>query len=239
VSGRLVEILLHADQEAKVGDRVAWVETNESEPARSAAPASSVSASRTPPPPTAQLQTQSNERILSTPVARRLAGEHGVDLARVAGSGPRGRVQLEDVQRAIGRNTASESRPVPASPLPGMSAMRRAVARAMTLSNATVPQFWVERTLDMSTLQSVRAELSTTAVGSPKLSVNDFLLQACARGLLEFPALNATFSGNPDSSEARIVPACWFPCFTTWGDAASRSSRAAGQISCSARSRDG
>lgn len=86
--------------------------------------------------------------------------------------------------------------------------MRRALARAMTLSNATVPQFNVGRAVDMSMLQALRAEFSARlAKNAPKLSVNDFLLQAVARTLLELPALNATFSGDPSSPNARIVPA--------------------------------
>jgi pyruvate dehydrogenase E2 component (dihydrolipoamide acetyltransferase) len=86
--------------------------------------------------------------------------------------------------------------------------MRRALARAMTLSNATVPQFTLERAVDMSTLQAARAALSLgLPSGTPKLSVNDFLMQAVARTLLAFPALNATFAGDPASPDARIVPA--------------------------------
>jgi pyruvate dehydrogenase E2 component (dihydrolipoamide acetyltransferase) len=84
--------------------------------------------------------------------------------------------------------------------------MRRALARAMTLSNATIPQFTVERTVEVTTLQALRAELSAAlAHGSPRLSMNDFLLQAVARTLLELPSLNAIFSGDPESPDARIV----------------------------------
>ncbi len=204
VSGRLVEILLQADREAKVGDRVAWVETSEKEPARPSAPLSSAPASRTAPRAAPQVDALATERIRSTPVARRLAAEHAVDLGQISGSGPHGRVQLEDVRRAIDAKALDQA----SRTLPALSPMRRAVARAMTLSNATVPQFWVERAVHMTALQALRAEFSA-ALGqeSPKLSVNDFLLQAVARTLGEFPALNATFSGDPDSTDARILPA--------------------------------
>jgi pyruvate dehydrogenase E2 component (dihydrolipoamide acetyltransferase) len=115
-------------------------------------------------------------------------------------------VQLEDVKRALEART-----PVP-NPSPRergegtLSPMRRAVARAMTLSNATVPQFWVERSVDMGMLQELRVKYSPTK-DSPRLSVNDFLLQAVARTLSECPALNATFYGTADSPDAHIVPA--------------------------------
>jgi pyruvate dehydrogenase E2 component (dihydrolipoamide acetyltransferase) len=140
-------------------------------------------------------------------VARRLAAEQGVELGRISGSGPRGRVQLEDVQRVL-EALSPTTKPSPRERGEGgLSPMRRAVARAMSLSNATVPQFWVELAVDMSALQSVRAEFSAAASDSPRLSVNDFLLHAVARALLEFPALNATFSGDPGSRDARILPA--------------------------------
>jgi pyruvate dehydrogenase E2 component (dihydrolipoamide acetyltransferase) len=141
-------------------------------------------------------------------VARRLAAEHGVDLGRVAGTGPRGRVQLADVRAAITASTRGAAQPMVPGSAPPLSSMRRALARAMTLSNATVPQFTLERAVDMSTLQAARAALSLgLPAATPKLSVNDFLMQAVAHTLLAFPALNATFAGDPASPDARIVPA--------------------------------
>jgi pyruvate dehydrogenase E2 component (dihydrolipoyllysine-residue acetyltransferase) len=205
MSGWLLEILVHPDQEAKVGDRVAWVETDEPESTVTSAPASQTSAPKSAPPRPARADVQFNQRIRSTPVARRRAAEHNVDIGRITGSGPLGRVQLEDVEHAIGaaQNSSTGNRGEGA-----LAPMRRALARAMTLSNATVPQFNVGRAIDMSSLQSLRAELSAKiAKDSPKLSVNDFLLQGVARTLLEMPALNATFSGDPSSPDARIVPA--------------------------------
>jgi pyruvate dehydrogenase E2 component (dihydrolipoamide acetyltransferase) len=206
MSGRLVEILLQTDEEAKVGDRVAWVETDEAEPARASMPATASPAARAP-SSSPKVGAGSPTRIRSSPVARRLAAEYNVDLGQVSGSGPLGRVQLEDVKRAMGARNPSPQ-PSPQGGEGGLSPMRRAVARAMVLSNATVPQFWAERAIDMSTLQAVRAELSgKLPKDSPKPSVNDFLLQAVARALLELPALNATFAGDPAAPDARIVPA--------------------------------
>jgi pyruvate dehydrogenase E2 component (dihydrolipoamide acetyltransferase) len=86
--------------------------------------------------------------------------------------------------------------------------MRRALARAMSLSNATIPQFTVARSVDWTEMHSWRRELAARlSDGAPRLSVNDFLLQAVARSLIELPAFNATFSGDPESADARIVPA--------------------------------
>jgi pyruvate/2-oxoglutarate dehydrogenase complex dihydrolipoamide acyltransferase (E2) component len=117
-------------------------------------------------------------------------------------------VQLIDVRRAIEAQSAPEAA---TSALPGLqplSNMRRALARSMTLSNATVPQFTVERAVDWTTFQAQRAELlAQLPAGAPRPSVNDFLLQGIARALLSLPALNGTFSGDANSPNACIVPA--------------------------------
>lgn len=143
-------------------------------------------------------------RIKSSPVARRLAAEQAMDLGRIVGTGPRGRVQLTDVQRAIDARVATP-------PPPGfqpLSSMRRAVTRSMTLSNATVPQFSVERAVDWTALHKVRAKLfEGLPTGEPRPSANDFILLGIARALIRFPALNATFCGTPGSFGEGIVPA--------------------------------
>jgi pyruvate dehydrogenase E2 component (dihydrolipoamide acetyltransferase) len=207
VAGRLAEILVPVDQEARVGDRIAWVETAATPAAQPSAPESPAAeaaivqpAARPPPAP-------AGGRVRSSPVARRLAAEHSLDLRQVAGSGPRGRVQLVDVKRAIGSpaTTASPGGPAVAA---GLAPMRRALARAMSLSNATVPQFPVERAVDWTALEALRAEYAATlGPAAPRLSVNDFLLQAVARALGELPALNATFEGDVNGPDARVVPA--------------------------------
>jgi pyruvate dehydrogenase E2 component (dihydrolipoamide acetyltransferase) len=181
-TGRLTQILVQVDSQALVGDQVGWIESAEVQGAAAAA--------------------LDRERIRSTPVARKLAAERGIDLGGIAGTGPGGRVQLEDVQRAAGA-------PRPDKPAEqSLTPMRRALARAMTLSNAAIPQFTVSRSVDWTVLQVLRGEFSAKLPnGSPKLSLTDFLLQAVARALIEFPALNATFSGDPDSADARIVAA--------------------------------
>jgi pyruvate dehydrogenase E2 component (dihydrolipoamide acetyltransferase) len=181
-SGRLVDILLDVDQEVHVGDRIAWLEND----AEETAVAGGVG------------------RIKSSPVARRLASEHAVDLRQIAGTGPNGRVQLTDVQRQIEARSATVAPP----DLQPLSSMRRALARSMTLSNATVPQFTVERAVDWTAVHTQRAKLlSGLSTVEPRLSVNDFLLQAIARALIRFPALNATFWDYANLSNAGIVPA--------------------------------
>jgi len=211
-SGLLVEILLQADQEAHVGDRIAWLENDAVETAVAAPMASAAAASKPPSalPSAAPAVNRADDtaRIRSSPVARRLAAEHAADLRLIKGSGPRGRVQLNDVRRAVEAQSAHEAAAAAPAGLQPLSAMRRAVARSITLSNATVPQFFVERALDWTAIRALRAQLlAQLPAGAARPSVNDFLLQGMARTLLSFPALNATFWGDADSPDAGIVPA--------------------------------
>jgi pyruvate dehydrogenase E2 component (dihydrolipoamide acetyltransferase) len=250
-TGRLTQILMQVDSQALVGDQVAWIESTEapsaaeSETAPAAAPRAARPEAGAPSPPiAAQLSSagastaRGHERILSTPVARKLAAERGIELGGITGSGPGGRVQLDDVQRVIDAPRGAEApgaeapgaealgAEVPGPEVPGpevpgagtprragsaaqvLSPMRRALARAMSLSNATVPQFTVSRAVEWTLLQARRRDFSAgLPKGAAKLSVTDFLLQAVARTLMEFPALNATFSGDPESADARVVPA--------------------------------
>ena len=224
-TGRLMQILVQVDSQAAVGDQVAWIESAEAPGAGTAAAAprtadpesvaavpSSVAAMPSTvaampstvamAPSTVATGARDGDRIRSTPVARKLAADRGIDLGAITGTGPGGRVQLDDVQRAIDAPRAAGAAAQPLSP------MRRALARAMTLSNATIPQFTVARSVDWTELRVLRREFAARlAHGAPKLSVNDFLLQAVAQALIGFPALNATFSGDPGSADARIVQA--------------------------------
>ena len=206
-SGRLTRILLQADSVANVGTQVAWIESADT-PERSGASsprmADAKAAALTPTVPEASATPapvpRDADRIRSSPVARKLALERGVDLGELAGSGPNGRVQLDDVRRAVSARSPA------AAASPSLSPMRRALARAMTASHATIPQFTVTRAVEWTVLQELRGKFAAQLKDAgPKLSVNDFLLQAVARTLIEFPALNATFSGDAESADAAIV----------------------------------
>jgi pyruvate dehydrogenase E2 component (dihydrolipoamide acetyltransferase) len=220
-SGRLVDILLQVDQEVHVGDRIAWVENDAQGTVVGHGATAANGATRTrgvvgahgaagthgaarAHDAAGRAASPAVRRIKSSPVARRLAAEQAVDLGRIVGTGPHGRVQLTDVRRAIDARSVTP-------PPPGfqpLSSMRRAVTRSMTLSNATVPQFSVERAVDWTALHTVRANLfEGLPAGEPRPSVSDFLLLGIARALIRFPALNATFCGTAGSFDEGIVPA--------------------------------
>ena len=161
----------------------------------------------TPTPPSAHAENQT-ERIRSSPVARRLAAEHALELQQITGTGPRGRVQLIDVQRSLHTQAVTAGAAAAPPSLEPLSNMRRALARSVTLSNATVPQFHVERAVDWTVLNAARADLiAQLPAGTPLPTLNDFLLQGIARTLLAFAALNATFWGDANAANAGVVPA--------------------------------
>lgn len=215
-SGRLVETLLHADQNARVGDRVAWLES--AAPAEPSATMPSATRPVEVPDPRPGKESDASEpvaasgpqgeRVRSSPAARRLASQHGVPLEGILATGPGGRVQLDDVRAAMAHAGPPPAVAASAPSVPALSPMRRALARAMTLSNATVPQFVVERAVDWTELRVRRSRLiaGLSSADAPRPSVNDYLLQAVAKALLACPAMNATFAGDVDSREAAIVP---------------------------------
>jgi pyruvate dehydrogenase E2 component (dihydrolipoamide acetyltransferase) len=136
----------------------------------------------------------------ATPLARRIAREHGLDLAAIAGQGPRGRIRAEDVQQHLTTpKPAPAPAPTPAAPtaddyhLVPIDGMRRTIAERLTLSKTTVPHFYLSAACDMAKLLALRGEIN--AVESlPKLSVNDFIVKALALALRQVPEANARWS---------------------------------------------
>ena len=130
----------------------------------------------------------------ATPLARRIAGEHGLDLAALAGSGPRGRIRAEDVQQHL-KAPAPEAKAPPdadADLIP-IDAMRRTIAERLVFSKTTAPHFYLGASCDVEKLLKVRQEINAVE-GLPKLSVNDFVVKALALALRQVPEANASWS---------------------------------------------
>src|SRR5580698_1115531 len=146
-----------------------------------------------------------------TPLARRLAGEAGIDLSRLHGSGPHGRVVARDVAEAPQPSRADADGPGAAEikalyapesyeevPLDGM---RRTIATRLTQA-ATVPHFYLTADVEIDRLIALREEANAAAAkdkdGKPlfKLSVNDFVIRALALALQRVPAANAVWAGD-------------------------------------------
>jgi len=136
------------------------------------------------------------ERIFASPVARRLGAQHGIDLSRLQGSGPRGRIVKVDVERALtaapamasAQPTANAAAAVTETPHSGV---RRTIARRLTESKSTIPHFYLKAACRMERLLALRAEINATANSSGrKISVNDFIIRAVAVALREVPEAN-------------------------------------------------
>ena len=149
-----------------------------------------------------------------TPLARRLAGERGIDVSRIAGSGPHGRIVARDVEQAAPVAT-------PAVMLSGASAaqvkalyegiayeevpldsMRRTIARRLVEAKQTIPHFYLTADVDAGRLIAMREEANDAAPknknGEPafRLSLNDFIIKAWAAALQRMPAANAVWAGE-------------------------------------------
>jgi pyruvate dehydrogenase E2 component (dihydrolipoamide acetyltransferase) len=131
-------------------------------------------------------------RLLASPAAKRIARERGVALATLRGSGPEGSVLAQDVLRAAQEPGARAAAPTAGDLLP-LTPMRRIVGERMTQSKQSAPHFYVSMDIDMTAVLALRAEWKGRGAESIP-SINDFILQACAGALKDFPAVNSTYT---------------------------------------------
>jgi pyruvate dehydrogenase E2 component (dihydrolipoamide acetyltransferase) len=188
------------------------------EPAPVAAPAAMVPATTTSATATlaatAPATTTPNiggSRIFASPLARRIAGDGGVDLAALTGSGPHGRILRRDVEAAIsapgGKVVSTGATPtgalasvVPASPgashLEPNSQMRKIIADRLQQSKATAPHFYLTVDCEIDTLLESRRMMNDRAPEGVKISVNDLIIRAAAMALVKVPKANASWEGD-------------------------------------------
>ena len=189
-------------------------------PATSAAPAPTPAAA-TPAP----AASSGGARVIASPLARRLAKEKGLDIASLKGSGPHGRIVKADVEAAAAAPRAAAPAPAaapaapaaaPASAPAGMSAstvaklyegreytevaldgMRKTIAARLTEAKQTIPHFYLRREVRLDALMAFRGQLNKQLEGrGVKLSVNDFIIKACANALQAVPDANAVWAGD-------------------------------------------
>jgi pyruvate dehydrogenase E2 component (dihydrolipoamide acetyltransferase) len=148
----------------------------------------------------------------TTPLARRLAGERGIDLTRISGSGPHGRVVARDVETAApqlattvtGASAAQVKALYAGTPYEEvpLDSMRATIARRLVEAKQTIPHFYLTADLEIGRLMTMREEANAAAPtakdGSPafKLSLNDFIIKAWAAALQRIPAANAVWAGD-------------------------------------------
>ncbi len=159
--------------------------------------------------------TASEGRVTASPLARRMAQEEGLDLEKIKGSGPEGRVVRKDIEAFVARAaTVSPAEVIPAaaaSPTaaPGISLggtavdqtlpvdrLRATIGRRMTESKQQIPHIYLTRQYKMDALVELRKQLNGYLPDDQKLTVNDFIVKAAALALRQFPNLNASLAGS-------------------------------------------
>ncbi|WP_209424256.1 pyruvate dehydrogenase complex dihydrolipoamide acetyltransferase [Pararhodobacter sp. SW119] len=187
------------------------------------APAESESAgsqTKAPPAPSAD-----GKRLFASPLARRIAADKGLDLKQIKGSGPHGRIVKADVEGASAApRSAQPTAAKPAETAPAKAAamasgptadqvarmfegrdyeevkldgMRKTVAARLTEAKQTIPHFYLRRSVQLDALMKFRARLNKQLEPrGVKLSVNDFIIKACALGLQKVPDANAVWAGD-------------------------------------------
>ena len=176
------------------------------------------------PPAAPALATNGHGRIFASPLARRLAKTAGVDVARIAGTGPHGRVIARDVEAAKSGGAALRA-PAPAPAVPAITPVqapsddkiralfepgsyevvphdniRKIIAQRLVLAKQTIPHFYLTISCTIDKLLSAREDINVTAPtgadGKPawKLSVNDFVIKALALALIKVPEANVTWT---------------------------------------------
>jgi len=157
---------------------------------------------------TASGSADANGRVKASPLARRLAADKGIDLAKVQGSGDNGRIVKSDIdnytpqQAAAASNApAAKSSGAPAAPAGQVSfdevpvsQMRKVIAKRLSESLFTAPHFYVTMVIDMDAAVAARARINENA--KVKISFNDIVLKACAIALKKHPAINSSWLGD-------------------------------------------
>ena len=184
--------------------------------AEAAAPAAAAPAPAAP-------AASDGSRIFATPLARRIAADKGLDLAAIKGSGPHGRIIKADVENATAQPAtaaapaeAPKAAPAGAAMAQGpttdqviamyqgrtfeevkLDGMRKTIAARLTEAKQSVPHFYLRRDIELDALMKFRAQLNKTLEPrGVKLSVNDFVIKACAIALQQVPDANAVWAGD-------------------------------------------
>ncbi|MEV0664967.1 dihydrolipoamide acetyltransferase family protein [Actinomadura luteofluorescens] len=180
------------------------------EPAAEAAPEPAPVATAAPP----RANGRPAARPPSSPLARRLARDHGIDLTALSGSGPGGRIVRADIEAAVRAGGPAAPAPAaalapaaPTAPAPAVQAraddpdveavplnrFRKVAARRLTESKREAPHFYLNREVDAEALLAFRATLNE-ALAPAKVSVNDLVVKAVATALREHPAVNVSYT---------------------------------------------
>ena len=205
------------------------------EPVATAAPPAAAPAAAAAPTAAVAPIAAVGDRVVASPLAKRMAQQSGLSLAGLAGSGPGGRIVKADVEAALSRPTSAvvaapvaATKPAAAAPigtphrLVPHSSMRKTIARRLTEAKSTIPHIYVSMDIEIDALLKLAADLTARSPknkdGSPAegaffISVNDMVIKATARALRLVPGVNASWTDdgmvlydNVDISVAVSIP---------------------------------
>lgn len=209
--GELIAVLLEDGEDASAingASKAAPAPKTEEKPVEEP---KAVPAASTPAP-----KSEDGDRIKASPLARRMAEQAGLDLAQLNGSGPNGRIVKRDIEAAVKgekpaaaveapKAVAAVPAGAPLYPPPAdvpyeevkLPGMRKVIAKRMAEAKSTVPHFYLTIDVELDNLLKMRKELNAKqGDGGTKISVNDFVIRACALSLKKVPAANAQFAGD-------------------------------------------
>ena len=215
VNSPIAVLLAEGEGAADIGAATATAEPVPPAPVAEApapAPASVEPAPAASAPPAAPAASSAGNRIFASPLARRIAADKGLDLSRIKGSGPKGRVVKADVENVQAQPAAVSAAPMPDTPGAeaikamfedrefeevSLDGMRKIIAARLGEAKQTIPHFYLRRDILLDELLRFRSQankqLETRGV---KLSVNDFIIKACALALQTVPEANAVWAGD-------------------------------------------
>jgi len=221
--GVLKEIYVQEGGKVNVGEPIAFIgngeapnesksETGKPSPAAAKAPETAPPQPSVKSKPAAKAATasapaeeSSGDRVKASPLARKVAAEKNLDLKKIQGSGPGGRIVQKDLAGAVSVEGSSESTKATAPAVAAgetarinLTGMRKVIAERLASSLGPIPHFYLNIEVDADPLMRVRAELKTADENDEarKITVNDFILKAAVVAALREPKVNASFEGE-------------------------------------------
>ncbi len=144
-----------------------------------------------PKPQEVQVVAQSGDRIIASPLAKKIASQKGIDLQGIQGTGPRGRIVAKDLEKKAPAMASSGSfEEVPLTPI------RKVISQRLQEAKSTIPHFYVTQLVDVSALVHLREQLSALDI---KVSYNDCVIKAVSLALREHPIINSGFNAAKQS----------------------------------------
>jgi pyruvate dehydrogenase E2 component (dihydrolipoamide acetyltransferase) len=259
---QVIALLLEEGEEASALARAGAPAPKPAVPTATATPAAAPApVAQQPAAAPAGAMIATGERIFASPLARRMAQQAGLELARLNGSGPHGRIVKADIDAALARGVPAAkpaAAPAPAvappvAPTFGLPAfteqphsmMRKVIARRLVESKREAPHFYLTLDCNIDRLLQLRQEINAKRE-KDKISVNDFVIKAAALALRQVPAANASWTENAarlyqaaDVSVAVATPGGLITPIVRSADAKSLSAISAEMKDLAARARDG